>query len=767
MSRCRLFLSLAAALAACPGAVRATTITDAASATTGNAAADATLGTVTVLGTRPTSLPTQIPTTMEGILGEDVERKINATDAEDALKYFPSLLVRKRYIGDYDHAVLATRASGTGNSARSLVYADGILLSNLLGNGASFTPRWGLVSPEEIERVDVLYGPFSAAYAGNSVGAVVDYVTRMPDRFEAHAKAGYSVERFKLYRTSDSYPAKTASVSIGDRWGDFSAWLSLHRLDSDGHPIGFANVLTSSGSAGAGTPVDGAVPGNNPRQQPWLLLGATSRTQTVQDYAKLKLAYDFTDDLRLSYVFARWKNEVQRDSQTYLHDAAGLPVYSGNVQIDGRSYAVPATAISLQRAELEHRIHGLSLKRSAGGLWDYAISASRYDYVTDRIRSPLGARPQADAGGAGRIADSGGTSWNTAAVAVTWRPTPAHVFELGLQDDRYTLETTVYNTGDWIHGRGESRFSAFAGETELRSLYVQDTWRGSTRWTSTLGLRSEQWTARNGLLANANTLLGLPGRRDRALSPKAALAFALTPDWTVRGSLGRALRFPTVSELYQGSIATNVIVNNDPSLKPERSLTSELSVLHTTVRGNWRATVFHERTRDALYSQTKVTLTPNITSIQNVDAIRTLGVEWAGNWFDVGLDGLEINASLTFADSVIRENAGFPASVGKWQPRVPRWRANLLATYPWGTKWSLTAGARYSGKQFNTLDNSDVHSDAYTGTSPFLVVDLRAKYTYDAHWSAALGVDNLGNRTYWNFHPYNQRTWSAELRWDF
>jgi iron complex outermembrane receptor protein len=54
--------------------------------------------------------------------------------------------VRKRYIGDYNHAILSSRASGTGNSARSLVYADGILLSNLLGNGVgglSFPPRWG------------------------------------------------------------------------------------------------------------------------------------------------------------------------------------------------------------------------------------------------------------------------------------------------------------------------------------------------------------------------------------------------------------------------------------------------------------------------------------------------------------------------------------------------------------------------------------------------------------------------------------------------
>src|SRR5690242_20725644 len=183
-----------------------------------------TLGTVTVTATRPTSLPTQIPTTIEGITGNDIAETINATDAEDALKYFPSLIVRKRYVGDYDHAVLATRASGTNNSARSLVYADGILLSNLLGNGATFTPRWGLVTPEEIERVDVLYGPFSAAYPGNSVGAVVDYVTRMPDDLEMHASLSSFGQDFAIYGGDDRYTGRQASASAGDRSGKFSWW---------------------------------------------------------------------------------------------------------------------------------------------------------------------------------------------------------------------------------------------------------------------------------------------------------------------------------------------------------------------------------------------------------------------------------------------------------------------------------------------------------------------------------------------------------------
>ena len=54
------------------------------------------LGVVTISGGPPTSLPTQIPTTIEGVTREQIEHSINATDSEDALKYLPSLLVRKR-----------------------------------------------------------------------------------------------------------------------------------------------------------------------------------------------------------------------------------------------------------------------------------------------------------------------------------------------------------------------------------------------------------------------------------------------------------------------------------------------------------------------------------------------------------------------------------------------------------------------------------------------------------------------------------------------
>lgn len=726
-----------------------------------------TLDKVQVRGLQPTSLPVHIPTTIEGITGEEVRTRINASDAEDALKYFPSLLVRKRYIGDYDHAVLATRASGTGNSARSLVYADGILLSNLLGNGASFTPRWGLVSPAEIERVDVLYGPFSAAYSGNSVGAVVDYVTRMPERFEVYAAVSYSHASFDIYNRGEADDnASGLQASIGNRWGRFSAWLSLNRLDSSAHPIAYANLPVSTGTTGTGTAVTGAVVGKSPKGQDWYLLGTTGQTETVQDLAKLKLAWDIAPDTRLSLLLAQWRNDARREAESWLRDAAGNTVYSGPVMIDGRHYSVPATTLSPQQAGLRHAMQGLSLRHAGSSGWDYAVNFSRYDYARDVMRSPIVALPAAQQGGAGRIGDGGGTGWTTASVSATWRATYADTFEVGVQDERYHLHTEVSNTSDWLRGGAEMRFSQFSGRTGLRSVYVQHSRAWSPRWISVLGVRDERWHARDGFLANANRRFEFATRNEESLSPKAALEYVARDDWALKASFGRAVRYPTVSELYQGSISTDAVVNNDPRLKPERSATSELSLVGSVAGGTVRATIFHERTRDALYSQVNAIATPMVTNIQNVGSIRTTGAELAAHLPGALHQDIDLDVSLTFADSIIRENTNFPASEGRWQPRVPRWRANALVTWHAGEQWDVSAGLRYSGKQFNQLDNTDTNGDAYMGTSTSLVADARMRYRHDANWSAALGVDNIGAQTYWNFHPYNQRTWTLELRYD-
>ena len=723
---------------------------------------------VTVSAGRPTSLPTQIPTTIEGITAAQIEQSINAVDAEDALKYFPSLNVRKRYIGDYDHAVLASRASGTGNSARSLVYADGILLSNLLGNGATFTPRWGMVAPDEIERVDVLYGPFSAAYPGNSAGAVVDYLTRMPTKLEVHARLSGFTQGFKQYGNDDRYAGRQGSVSVGSKTGDLSWWISASHLDNDGQPIAFANKLVSAGVPGkGGTPVTGAIADRNPSNADWLILGDTNQIHTVQDHAKIKLAYDVTPAIRASYTLGWWKNDADRHVNSYLRDSAGNTVSGGAVNIGGRQYTLTPADFAPATGELEHWMRGLSLKSHTKGTWDWELAVCDYDYKKDSVRTPsvLLNSPGAKAG---TLTDMSGSGWTTLAAKGIWRPYAdnRHIVDFGVQRDAFRLRTLVSNTQEWTGGDAASKASGFNGDTRLESLYAQDTWRFAPSWKTTIGGRLERWKAFNGSLGNSASTKNFGERTETAFSPKFALSHDVSDDWTFKASTGRAVRFPTVSELYQGAIVGDTLMNNDPNLQPEKSVTTELTAERRLEKGLLRATYFHEDTRDALYSQRNVNVTPNVTNIQNVGRIRTKGLELAAQASDVVWSGLELNGSVTYTDSTIVDNPNFPASLGKEQPRVPKQRATLLASYHPNDVWSVSVGARYSGKQWGTLDNSDPNGSSYTGDSSYFVTDARLRYRLDKQWSAAVGIDNIGNKKYWAFHPYTQRTFIAELQFD-
>ncbi len=751
-------------------------------------------GVVTIVSQQPTSLPTQIPATMEGITAAQIARNINATDSEDALKYFPSLLVRKRYNGDYNHAILSSRASGTGNSTRSAVYADGMLLSNYLGNGVSglsFPPRWGLVTPEEIERVDVMYGPFSAAYPGNSVGAVVDYQTRMPTRFEAHAKLGYSTQPSELYGHKATYRAWQASASVGSRDGAFSWWLNVNRTDSDGQPLTFATRPANTATAGTvGTTVTGAVAGLNNANAPWYLIGAGTQYSTTQDHLKLKLAYDLSSTVRASYVLGLWRNAADGNSVSWLRDAAGNPVYKGTLDpvskkefifIDGKQFAGPTGGdFALTREQLQHAMHGVSVKSHTGGEWDWEVAASLYGYHRDDKRQNAATNPQPGAmtGGAGTLADGSGTGWNALAAKGIWRPAgTAHVVDFGLQQDSYKLNYLTSNiAGNYLADGPGEMVNKVRGKTRLQAAYAQDAWLITTDWKAVLGLRAEHWQAFDGRTDFSATGTPAPSiyaaRSANFLSPKAALSWQATAQTVLKASVGRAVRMPTVSELYGATSTTNSLYINDPNLQPEKSWTAELSAESAWGALQSRVTLFAETTRDSLYSQTLLdpVLNKNVSRVQNIDRIGTTGLEATLAATDWGLKGLDLSASVTVTDSKIKANRGFVVTagdtIGKWQPNIPRWRATALATYRFSDAWSASLAARYSGRQYRTLNNADVNGFAYQGVSKYATADLRVLWKISRHWSAAAGIDNLNNYQYWNFHNYPQRSYSAELKFD-
>src|SRR3954464_11246777 len=156
------------------------------------------------------------------VTASKAQEQINAVNTEDMLKYAPSLVVRKRHYGDTQDPV-ATRTSGVGASARNLIFVDGVMISSPIGNNNSAaSPHFGVAAPQDVARIDVLYGPFSARYAGNSIGATINITTRMPEKFEFYADALGAVQDFHFYGTSLTPGTWQLAGGIGDRIGAFS-----------------------------------------------------------------------------------------------------------------------------------------------------------------------------------------------------------------------------------------------------------------------------------------------------------------------------------------------------------------------------------------------------------------------------------------------------------------------------------------------------------------------------------------------------------------
>ncbi len=211
--------------------------------------------------------------------------------------------------------------------------------------------------------------------------------------------------------------------------------------------------------------------GLNTTNTPWYILGTGTQYHTVQDHAKLKLAYDITPTVRASYTLGVAEH-LGRALESYLKNAAGASVYSGPVNIDGHSYNISSTAFPLTNDAQTHVMHGLSVKSHTKGEWDWEVAASLYDYAKDQQRAATTELPLAATGGAGTLQDQDGTGWNTLAARGTWRP-QAWVARTSSTSASAVTRTSwpsarPMSPGSWLDGASSTLVSDVGGHTRDR-----------------------------------------------------------------------------------------------------------------------------------------------------------------------------------------------------------------------------------------------------------------------------------------------------------
>lgn len=733
------------------------------------------LDSVTVTATQEQSLHDQ-PNPIATKTADDL-RAQNLVNPEDALRYVPNVTIRKRYIGDRN-ALIGGRSFSTLQAARGLVFVDGYLLSNFLGRFDA--PRWNMVAPEEIDRIDVLYGPYSAIYPGNSIGTTVVIKTRRPEELEASVRTTTFSERFEEYGEGDDYSGYQLSGFLGGRFGH-KGWFSItaNHEDATGHPMQYFTISadpqgrfpTTTGSA---IPVNGIRFDTDPQGRRRAVFGANAGAidHAVQNQIKLRAGYELCDTLEIEGFIARWHDDSDATDRTFMRDAEGDAVWSGLVEQEGLKFNVPQTALAPNTREETHVQWGTTLRTTKHDGWNGSLVYSEYRIREDDLLQANVPDSLAANGGAGTNTQRDGTGWQTFETQASYTPLAGdwtggnHTLAFGFHHNHYQLRNPVLDLADWRVRAGTLSQNVF-GDTRLSALYAQDQWRLSARWSMTSGVRYEQWSAFDGGQRTSSISIDYADRREQGISPKLSIAYSPTEETTLRLSAGRGIRFPTVAELFQGTATATSITVSDPHLKPEVSDSVDFTVARDLERGRVRVSAFQDDVRDSIYAQTNITVTPNVTNVQNVGRVRTRGVETAFTLERFLIDSLTVEGSLAYARSKILENDNYPVSVGNVWPRIPDWRGYLQGTWRANESWLASLAIRYSGRMYNRLENDDIHPDTYGGVSKFALLDARIAYTFANEVELALGIDNLTDQHAYQAHPYPGRTAFLEARWSF
>jgi iron complex outermembrane recepter protein len=705
-------------------------------------------------------------------LGEEQFDGVNAFNVEDLMKYAPNFFVRKRFTGD-SNGVPGFRGTHSTQSARTLVMVDGFVVSNFLGNSFGFAPKWGVVGPGEVKQFDIVYGPYSSRYNGHSMGGIVNIATRDPKGTEAFVNSQGFAQPFKQYGTNRTYLGYSGEAGVGfkQKDGPFSIRVSTRLLENRGQPMSWYGLTPA---VGPGTLVTGDIVGlqqniaGSPGTATNPIFAAQSPADITQSQTKLKLGYDDGAVRAQALLIYWWNLDRQYAPETYLRDAAGRSIYEGRVFSQGRTFN--AAGANFSRTSRKEFLAGFKVEVPFGPL-TAKLNLSTYQIASQRGLTSNGYAAGVSKG-TGTLADQGPTGWYTGDLALEHKGS-RNELALGTSANLYKTDQARFTVSNWREAVNPLFQSQTYGKTRLIGFWIEDHFKVSDVISFTAGLRYDQWRAFDGGIGRTSTngsqvFNRYRSRRENAVSPAVSVQFKLGPSTAAQLSLAKATRFPTVGELFQGSLNGDGSFNLnsfDPNLKPEHSRDLNLIVTHDLGRVKMTGSFFWQRVKDTLFSVTGFNQNGVITtSFKNIDQTRQYGFELIGeakNWLTKGLN---IDANAAFTNSKTVENRALRASEGVQFPRIPKWRFNANLRYEVSQAVHASLGARYASRPNTNLEGSQ-RGDTFGYTSELFALDARVSWLLPRGLRVSAGVDNITNNRAWVFHPYPQRTFLIEAGW--
>jgi len=717
---------------------------------------------VVVTATRSALSLSDAPAAVTVVDEETIDSR-NVSRLGDAINQVPSLYLQNGAFGS------SQGTSGTSNmslrgidQSKTLILLDG----QPIQDASSGKVNWRIPFTEDIERIEVVPGAFSSLYGSNAIGGVINIITKQPDKreFSVDLKKGWndlSGEDGSLYFRDTLESGLGIVVGAGYQ-------------SRDSYVNEFV-VKTPSAPVPGAIPVTGWQETTSRDGTPAYLVGDKGTTPWTSANATVKLSYKLDARDRI-YGGIAWQETEQGYSHfnTYLRDATGAPVASGN-SLNINDETVRLSLFDFVNNSPLHESATRYFVGYEGTLGNDKLLKIDLAQI-DREYSFTAANPVSPTyeGESGTLTDTPNKGLD-GTIQLSFPMGEKQFWVTGLAFHRDEVNQKVYMLSSWRDDDSRTQVNnGYNGTSTTTSLFGQDEITLTDTLRAYLGGRWDYWETTGDYFNNLSLSppsASYSSRSDSAFSPKASIVYQPVEAATLRASYGRSFRAPPNLDLYStttvrcildsGSTGT-CIAQGNPDLEPETGTTWEIG-------GEWRftnttragLTLYETRLEDLIYTKRVP-----VNEIQRINAgeARVRGVELTArtrltSW-------LELDANYAWIDSEMLENDADPSSVGKRLTNSPEHITGIALTARRGP-WTGTLDARYTSHVYFTAANTDVVEGVPGSYDAYTMVNAKARYAFNKTVTASLAINNLLDEEAYSFFLLPGRSAVAELDFSF
>jgi iron complex outermembrane receptor protein len=712
---------------------------------------------VVVTATRTNATLSDAPAAVTVVDAKDIEAK-NASRLGDVLDQVPSLYLRGGALGQSQGTIGTSGMSLRGiDQTKTLILLDG----QPIQDASSGKVNWRVPFVEDIARVEVVPGAFSALYGSNAIGGVVNIITKQPDKheFTAKVKKGWG-----------DASGEDASIYFRDKMDNGLGFVGgLGYQDRDSYVNDF--VVKAPVAGAAGTPVTGAQAITTREGVPTYLVGDLGTTPWIATNATAKLFYDLnaTDKIYTGINYQKTKVGYTQFN-TYLRNAAtGAPVSSGTLGINGQRVALAEYDFSLWSYAPLHEAHTRYFVGYEAALRNDYLLKLDLAKIKRAYSFALAGSTTATTwnSGAGTLSDTPNDGLDGTAQ-LTFPVGSRQIVVTGLALHKDSVNQQIYALSNWRDpGSKTTVNSGYNGYSTTVSVFAQDEIAATDTVKVYLGGRWDEWETRGDNFSVVTPVgsTSYPVRSVSSFSPKLSAVYKPVEAAVLRASFGKSFRAPTNQDLYTSSTSRGRTTTGDPNLQPEHGTTWEVGgEFRFTENTKVTATYYDTQLSNLIYVKQVTTTAPLLSQRINAGKAKVQGVELGATTKLVSW--LELDANYAYIDSKMLENATDPLSVGKRLTDSPKNIIGIGLTAQQGA-WSGTLNARYVSHIFWNAQNTDVVEGVPGSYDAHTMVNAKFGYEFSRGVKGSVAINNLLDTKAYSYFLLPGRNLTTELDFSF